>query len=113
MLSINLRAFALIPQLPDWVSQIECDYPQKRLVHSQQVDLRGLHLAGERVLIVGGGLTSGHLVVGATNCEAKVQLIVRRQLQEKLFDAEPGWLGPKSDGVTSRLQSRLNQAHST
>ncbi len=84
-----------IPQLPDWVSQIECDYPQERLLHSQQVDLRGLHLAGERVLIVGGGLTSGHLVVGAINCGALVQLIVRRQLQEKLFDAEPGWLGPK------------------
>ena len=83
------------PQLPDWVSQIEGDYPQERLLHSQQVDLRGLHIAGERVLIVGGGQTCGHLVVGATNCEAEVQLIVRRQLQEKLFDAEPGWLDPK------------------
>ncbi|PSB26528.1 FAD/NAD(P)-binding protein [Chlorogloea sp. CCALA 695] len=83
------------PQLPDWVSRIESDYPQERLLHSQQVDLRGLHLAGERVLIVGGGQTCGHLVVGATNCGAEVQLIVRRQLQEKLFDAEPGWLGPK------------------
>lgn len=83
------------PQFPDWVSQIEGDYPQDRLLHSQQVDLRGLHLAGERVLIVGGGQTCGHLVVGATNCGAEVQLIVRRQLQEKLFDAEPGWLGPK------------------
>jgi hypothetical protein len=47
------------------------------------------------VLIVGGGLTSGHLAVGAIARGAKVLLIARRQLQAKLFDADPGWLGPK------------------
>lgn len=82
-------------QLPDWVSQIQSEYPKDRLCHSQQVNLRGLQLAGERVLIVGGGLTSGHLAVGAIARGAKVQLMVRRQLQAKLFDADPGWLGPK------------------
>lgn len=50
---------------------------------------------GERILIVGGGLTSGHLAVGAISRGAKVHLMIRRQLQEKLFDAEPAWLGPK------------------
>jgi len=59
------------------------------------VDLRRLCLTGERVLIVGGGLTSGHLAVGAISRGAKVDLMIRRHLQEKLFDAEPGWLGPK------------------
>lgn len=82
-------------QLPDWVHQISSAYPQERLRHSQQVDLRKLHLQGERILIVGGGLTSGHLAVGAIALGAKVQIMVRRQLQEKLFDADPGWLGPK------------------
>ena len=82
-------------QLPDWVSQIQSNYPQERLCHSHQVDLRSLHLTGERVLIVGGGLTSGHLAVGAIARGAQVQLLTRRQLQEKLFDADPGWLGPK------------------
>ncbi|MDV2994805.1 MAG: hypothetical protein N4J56_004459 [Chroococcidiopsis sp. SAG 2025] len=83
------------PQLPDWVNQIQSKYPQDRLCHSQQVNLHGLQLAGERVLIVGGGLTSGHLAVGAIARGAKVLLIARRQLQAKLFDADPGWLGPK------------------
>lgn len=84
-----------IPQLPDWVNQIGKPYPQERLCHSYQVDLRQLQLAGERVLIVGGGLTSGHLAVGAIARGAKVLLMARRQLQAKLFDADPGWLGPK------------------
>lgn len=81
--------------IPEWVSQIQSPYPPERLCHSQQVDLRKLHLAGERILIVGGGLTSGHLAVGAIARGARVVLMARRNLQEKLFDAEPGWLGPK------------------
>jgi len=82
------------PNLPNWVSQTQ-SHPPDRLCHSRQVDLRGLQLAGEQILIIGGGLTSGHLAVGAIARGAKVVLISRRQLQEKLFDAEPGWLGPK------------------
>ncbi|RAM53376.1 MAG: FAD-dependent oxidoreductase [Hapalosiphonaceae cyanobacterium JJU2] len=82
-------------QLPNWVNQIKSGYPQDKLCHSQRVDLRKLCLTDERVLIVGGGLTSGHLAVGVISRGAKVHLMIRRQLQEKLFDAEPGWLGPK------------------
>ncbi|MDB9332882.1 FAD/NAD(P)-binding protein [Nodularia spumigena CS-591/04] len=81
--------------IPDWVSQITAKYPLNNLCHSHKVDLRKLSLAGERILIVGGGLTSGHLAIGALARGAKVHLIFRRQLQAKLFDAEPGWLGPK------------------
>lgn len=54
-----------------------------------------MQLRGERLLIIGGGLTSGHLAIGAINRGAQVLLISRRQLYEKLFDADPGWLGPK------------------
>ncbi|BAZ49340.1 hypothetical protein NIES4103_19520 [Nostoc sp. NIES-4103] len=82
-------------QIPDWVNQIQSPYPQDRLCHSQTIDLRKLQLMGKRVLIVGGGLTSGHLALGAISRGAKVHLMIRRQLAEKLFDAEPGWLGPK------------------
>ncbi|BAT54706.1 hypothetical protein NOS3756_36780 [Nostoc sp. NIES-3756] len=79
-------------QTPNWVNQIQTPYPQDRLCHSQTIDLRKLLLAGKKVLIVGGGLTSGHLAVGAISRGAKVHLLIRRQLAEKLFDAEPGWL---------------------
>jgi len=83
------------PHLPEWVEQISTKYPSDRLLHSQQVDLRGLHLRGEQVLIIGGGLTSGHLAVGAIERGAQVILMSRRNVYEKLFDAAPGWLGPK------------------
>lgn len=83
------------PQMPNWVEKIPTPYPRDRLLHSSAVDLRGLQLAGERILIIGSGLTSGHLAVGAINRGAQVLLMARRTLYEKLFDADPGWLGPK------------------
>jgi FAD-NAD(P)-binding len=82
-------------QMPDWTHRIRLPYPRERLCHSRQVNFCTLRLPGERVCIVGGGLTSAHLAVGALARGARVTLLVRRQLQEKLFDAEPGWLGPK------------------
>jgi cation diffusion facilitator CzcD-associated flavoprotein CzcO len=84
-----------ILQYPDWVAKIPSNYPSERLSHSQQIDLRHLKLTGEKILIIGGGLTSGHLAMGAIDRGAIVTLMTRRKFQEKLFDADPGWLGPK------------------
>lgn len=83
------------PHWPDWVQQIPPGYPGDRLLHSSQIDLRTLPLRGERVLIIGSGLTSAHLAIGAIQRGAKVILLARRKVYEKLFDADPGWLGPK------------------
>ncbi|MBE9140012.1 SidA/IucD/PvdA family monooxygenase [Nodosilinea sp. LEGE 07088] len=84
------------PYRPDWVKQINATYPPERLCHASQIRLPALSsLAGETVLIVGSGLTSGHLAVGAVKRGANVVMMARRTFQEKLFDAEPGWLGPK------------------
>lgn len=91
------------PQIPAWVSQIPISYPcdpsresrRACILHSSQIDLRGLQLQGERILIIGGGLTSGHLAVGAIQRGARVLLMSRRTIFEKLFDTDPGWLGPK------------------
>ena len=84
-----------VPYRPEWVGQISTSYPQDRLLHSHQVDLRGLQLQGESILIVGGGLTSGHLALGAIDRGAQVLLMSRRTVYDKLFDADPGWIGPK------------------
>ncbi|NER38847.1 MAG: lysine N(6)-hydroxylase/L-ornithine N(5)-oxygenase family protein [Oscillatoria sp. SIO1A7] len=83
------------PNLPKWARTLPFAYPSDRLLHSDRVDLRGLRLAGERVLIVGSGLTSGHLALGAIARGAQAILMARRTFYEKLFDADPGWLGPK------------------
>jgi cation diffusion facilitator CzcD-associated flavoprotein CzcO len=81
--------------IPDWVQVLENNYPADRLCHASQVDLRRLKLQGERILVLGGGLTSGHLAIGAVRRGANVKLMARRRFQEKLFDADPGWVGPK------------------
>ncbi|WP_332959765.1 hypothetical protein [Microcoleus sp. AR_TQ3_B6] len=52
------------PHLPAWVNQIQTQHPAERIHHSHQVDLRNLQLHGKQTLIVGGGLTSGHLAIG-------------------------------------------------
>ena len=83
------------PQMPAWAQTLPPTYPSDRLLHAHHVDLRGMQLTGERVLIVGSGLTSGHLALGAINRGATVIMMARRTFYEKLFDAEPGWLGPK------------------
>ena len=82
-------------QLPEWAKSIDCDLPSDRLCHSVEVDLQHLNLAGERILVIGGGLTSAHLAIGAINLGTKVTLMTRKPLQEKIFDTDPGWLGPK------------------
>jgi hypothetical protein len=82
-------------QIPNWVNEIKNNYREDKLCHSHLIDLRQLYLADEKVLIIGGGLTSGHLAVGAMCRGAEVQISMRRQLQEKIFDADAGWLGPK------------------
>ncbi len=84
------------PVWPAWARHVAPGYPPDRLRHEQQVDLRGLSLAGEQVLLVGGGLSSGHLALGAIARGAQVTLLRRRVVPPKLFDADPSWLGPKA-----------------
>ncbi|MEM9266843.1 MAG: FAD/NAD(P)-binding protein [Cyanobacteria bacterium P01_F01_bin.13] len=84
-----------VPHTPDWSKALPKPYPSERLYHSHQVDLRRLRLRGERILIVGSGLTAGHLALGAIARGAQVLMMARRTFYEKLFDADPGWLGPK------------------
>ncbi|MCG9891466.1 MAG: lysine N(6)-hydroxylase/L-ornithine N(5)-oxygenase family protein [Thermosynechococcaceae cyanobacterium MS004] len=85
--------------VPEWARSLQEThqgaYPTDRLSHSDQVDLGQLQLQGDRVLVIGGGLTSGHLALGAMHRGANVKLMARRQFQVKLFDADPGWVGPK------------------
>ena len=83
------------PHLPGWTNQIQTQHPAERIRHSHQVDLRNLQLHAEQILIVGGGLTRGHFAVGEIARGTQLLLMTRRYFPEKLFDAEPGCLGPK------------------
>jgi cation diffusion facilitator CzcD-associated flavoprotein CzcO len=90
------------PYWPNWAIAAQSDLVDssqhqlsQRLQHSSQIDLCQVQAPGERILIIGGGLTSGHLAIGAMAAGAQVTMMHRREFYAKLFDADPGWLGPK------------------
>ncbi|MEM9772519.1 MAG: FAD/NAD(P)-binding protein [Cyanobacteria bacterium P01_D01_bin.73] len=84
------------PRFPEWAQTALQENPSGKLRHAYQIRLPELgSLAGETVLIVGSGLSSAHLAIGAVKRGAKVLMMARRTFREKIFDAEPGWLGPK------------------
>ncbi|MCT0201209.1 lysine N(6)-hydroxylase/L-ornithine N(5)-oxygenase family protein [Synechococcus sp. CS-602] len=84
-----------VPVLPSWARTIAAPHPAEAMQHSQSIDLAACQgLRGQHILIVGGGLTSGHLALGAIKRGARVTLLCRRDLRSKHFDADPGWLGP-------------------
>lgn len=92
---VVLATGAAPAKVPDWTQRVS-GYPPERLCHAEAVSLPSLpSLVGETVLIVGSGLTSAHLAMGALKRGARVLLMGRRAFQEKIFDAAPGWLGPK------------------
>jgi cation diffusion facilitator CzcD-associated flavoprotein CzcO len=80
------------PRIPAWAVEA-CDSTQVR--HSSDIDLRTADVGGKAVLVVGGGLTAADLVVGAAERGARVVMVVRRRLRPRMFDVDPGWLGPK------------------
>ena len=66
------------------------------LEHSLDVNLAETpDLEGQKIAIVGGGLTAAHLARSAALKGAEVKLIARNPLRIRDFDTEPGWLGPK------------------
>jgi cation diffusion facilitator CzcD-associated flavoprotein CzcO len=76
---------------PSWAPRDQAP----RVVHSEAVEWSELEGQTGRVLIVGGGLTAGHLALGALRRGWSVDLVSRRKVNYKLFDAAPGWIGPK------------------
>ncbi len=75
--------------LPEWARKVGG-------IHAGDLDVRGLAtLRDEHVVVVGGGLTAVHLALAAAERGARVTLACRRPLVERIFDTDPGWLGPK------------------
>jgi len=62
--------------------------------HSTTIDVRTVS-HGQRIVIVGQGLTAAHLALGAAKRGAIVTLLTRRRMTVRNFDVHPTWLGPK------------------
>ena len=81
--------------IPQWTWDL-IGHQAGLLEHALDVNLPGMsELNGQRIAIIGGGLTAAHLALNAALKGATVTIIARRPLQIRDFDTEPGWLGPK------------------
>jgi cation diffusion facilitator CzcD-associated flavoprotein CzcO len=79
------------PQIPAGLRALEGD---PRLVLPDGTDVARTP-AGGQVVVIGGGLSAGHLVLGAARRGATVTMLTRRRLAVRRFDVHPTWLGPK------------------
>ncbi|WNV76978.1 FAD-dependent oxidoreductase [Geodermatophilus sp. DSM 44513] len=74
--------------------------PVPRARHSDRVRLSAVR-PGQRVVVVGGGLTAGHLALRAADRGARVLLVVRAPLRARLMDVDAGWLGRELPGYAA------------
>lgn len=84
----------MVAARPSWAGRAATTAPPGRILHSDDLDLRGMRLDGERVLVVGGGLTGANIAVGAVRRGAHATLAARRPLVLRVADAESNWHGP-------------------
>ena len=77
-----------VPREPDWVER------SPRVRHAGDVDLRTVR-SEARIAIVGGGMSAGHLAVGACRAGNHVTLLTRGRLRVRRYDTHPTWLGPR------------------
>lgn len=90
---VVLATNPVTPIMPAWAAAMA---PGATVSHAEDVDLRTVgDLDGRHVVVVGGGLTAVHLALGAARRGARVRVLCRRALEERMFDTDPGWLGPK------------------
>lgn len=83
------------PRIPVWAERLMQD-PTTQTTDGMAIDLREYRPSrSEHVVVVGGGLTAGHLAMGAIARGAQVTLVARRPIRAQMFDADPGWMGPK------------------
>ena len=90
VLATNTR----VPRIPDWARDLAAQAPAGHILHTDELDLREIHLAGEHVLVVGGGLTAGQLTLSAVGRGATITLVGRGRVSRQVFDFPGGWLTP-------------------
>lgn len=97
---VDARSVILAPglrgheRLPAWARELARVHPA-RVRHVEHVDVRSEDVVGARILVVGGGLSAATVAAAAAARGAQVTLVSRHRLEARLFDADPGWVGPK------------------
>lgn len=78
------------PAWPDWAPR---DHPSVK--HVFEPDFDGWPSEPETVLVVGGGISAGHMALQLLDRGHDTHIASRHGLREHQFDSDPGWLGPK------------------
>ncbi len=87
--------------IPSWVLDLDSAIVEP----AAQIDLRSIgDLSGAHIVVVGAGLSAAHLACGASRRGANVTMVCRRKLDERGFDTDPGWLGPKELDRYGRIE---------
>lgn len=81
-------------RLPEWAGALARSHPGL-VAHVEHVDIRRKDLVGQRILVVGGGLSAATLADAAVERGARMILLSRHRLEARLFDVDSGWIGPK------------------
>ena len=89
------------PRWPDWAIPRD-----PRLHHVFDPDFDGWPRAHETVVVVGGGISAGHIALRLVAEGHEVHLVSRHALRQHQFDSDPGWLGPKYTRDFSREPDR-------
>ena len=85
------------PHWPDWAPR--CN---QRVHHVFAPGFDGWPESTETVVVVGGGISAGHVVLRLLAEGHDVHLVSRHPLRQHQFDSDPGWLGWKYTEVFSR-----------
>lgn len=78
------------PRWPDWAPRNHA-----RVHHVFDPELNHWPTSPENIVVVGGGISAGHVALRLLSEGHQVHLIMRHPLREHQFDSDPGWLGPK------------------
>lgn len=84
------------PCTPSWVGQGGAAVAA-RVVRGGDLGRR-VDRSGQRIAVIGGGLSAAHLARGAVEDGAHVTLVARRPIVQRRMDTDPKWLGPTKMG---------------
>ena len=85
------------PHWPDWAPR--CN---QRVHHVFDPGFDGWPTSSETVVVIGGGISAGHVVLRLLEEGHDVHLVSRHTLRQHQFDSDPGWLAWKYTNVFSR-----------
>ena len=85
------------PRWPDWAPRND-----PRIHHIYTPGFDGWPTRRERVTVVGGGISSGHVALRLVQEGHDVHLVSRHGIRQHQFDSDSGWLGWRYSATFSR-----------